>query len=108
MGYENRPIDESEIDAFLQRGFRRWTVENLDRLYINSAQLGLSCCYYDTGNIKNAEFGGKPISNSRAAGLKSAKTFIDVKTGRIFTDRKYPELRAACEEIVEEILFGLE
>ena len=105
---DERPIREDEIEAFLKRGFRRYNPDNIDRLYINSRNLGLDCAFYDTGNIKYAEFNGQQISNGRAKEMRSAKTYVDVKTGRVFGDRKFPELKRACEELVEEILLGFE
>lgn len=69
-----------------RKGFKRWTKGNLDRLYINASQLGLVCTYYNTGNIRHAEFGGLGISNSEARRMKAAKTFIDIKTERVHSD----------------------
>lgn len=75
----------SELEAL---GFSRWTKGSMDRLYINAAQLGLNCEYYKTGNISSAEFKGESISNSRARGMKEAKTYIDIKTGRAYSDNE--------------------
>lgn len=73
----------AELEA---KGFKRWTKGNLDRLYINASQLGLVCSYYNTGNIRDAEFNGDSISNCEARRMKAAKTFIDIKTGRVYSD----------------------
>ena len=80
-------------------GFNRWTKGNLDRMYINASQLGLECTYYRTGNIRSAEFCGEAISNCQARRMKSAKTYIDVKTGRVHSD--VPSLAAAAAELAE-------
>lgn len=79
-------LNEMKINELINKGFNRWTKGNLDRLYINAAQLGLVCGYYNTGNIREAEFNGESISNSEARRMKAAKTFIDIKTGRIYSD----------------------
>jgi hypothetical protein len=86
----------SELDKM---GFKRWTKGNLDRLYINAAQLGLVCSYYKTGNISGAEFKGERISNSCAYRYKAAKTFIDIKTGKVHSD--YEELAEAARELAD-------
>ena len=87
-------LTESKIAELISKGFSRWTKGNLDRLYINATQLGLVCSYYKTGNIRSAEFNGASISNYRGYKLKAAKTFIDIKTGRVHSD--YPELAEAA------------
>ena len=89
-------LDEKKIAELTGKGFSRWTKGNIDRLYINSTQLGLVCSYYDTGNIKSAEFCGHSISNCQARRYKAAKTFIDIKTEKVYSD--YPTLKeAACK-----------
>ena len=92
-------ITEERIEELTQRGFKRWTKGNLDRLYINAGQLGLVCSYYNTGNISHAEFRGERISNSQARRYKNAKTFIDIKTGSVYSD--YSSLKQAACEIAE-------
>lgn len=74
------------ITKLEQNGFNRWTKGNMDRLYINAAQLGLVCSYYNTGNIRSATFRGDGISNCRARKLKAAKTFIDLHTNIVHSD----------------------
>ena len=81
------------------KGFKRWVKGNLDRLYINAAQLGLICTYYNSGNISSAEFNGRSISNSEARRMKSAKTFVDVKTGKVYSDNAL--LREATEHLMK-------
>ncbi len=78
-------------------GFKRWTKGNIDRLYINAGQLGLNCTYYKTGNIHSAEFQGVSVSNCHARRMKGAKTYIDVKTGRVYSDDSW--LRDAAAEL---------
>ena len=67
-------MTEQMIAELEAKGFKRWTKGNLDRLYINAAQLGLVCQYYKTGNIRHAEFNGESISNSQGYRYKSALT----------------------------------
>ena len=96
-------ITEVRINELLEKGFNRWTKGNMDRLYINAAQLGLVCEYYKTGNISNAEFRGRSISNSEARRMKAANTFIDIKTGKVYSDSlMLKEAAAKLAEIEEE------
>lgn len=67
-------------------GFKRWTKNGMDRMYINARELGLTCTYYKTGNISSAMFGDEDISNSEGYRLKAAKTYIDLKQARIVSD----------------------
>jgi hypothetical protein len=52
----------------------------MDRMYIGAHALGLSCDYYNTDNIRDAELNGKSIINSRARRLKEMKTYLDLTT----------------------------
>lgn len=94
-------ITEERIAKLEEKGFKRWQKGNLDRLYINASQLGLECGYYNTGNIKWAEFNGESISNSKAYKYRAAKTYIDVKTERVQSD--YDILKEAAEKLAETI-----
>ena len=91
-------MNEEKINKLINKGFKRWVKGNYDRLYINAYELGLECDYYNTGNIRSASFRGKSLSNSRARKMKYSKTYIDVKTGNIYSDMD--ELKEAVEEIL--------
>lgn len=91
----------NNIIAVLEgKGFKRWQKGNLDRLYINAKELGLECTYYKTGNISSAYFNGEQISNAQGGRYKAAKTYIDVKTGRVRSD--YPTLQEAAEQLLSD------
>ena len=87
-------LTEERINELVKMGFTRWTKGNYDRLYINASTLGLDCTYYKTGNISGATFGDHSISNAEARRMKAAKTYIDVKTGKAYSDN-YTLLKAA-------------
>lgn len=74
------------IEELEKMGFNRWTKNGMDRMYINASTLGLTCEYYNTGNIHYAEFDGKHVSNTEARALKAAKTYIDLVKGQIVSD----------------------
>lgn len=94
-------MTEQKIAELEAKGFNRWTKGNLDRLYINAAQLGLVCSYYNTGNVSSAAFNGESISNCEARRMKAAKTFIDIKTETVYSDKD--RLKQAATAILESI-----
>lgn len=74
------------IEELEAMGFNRWTKGNMDRLYINSDKLGFVCDFYKSGHICSASLDGEKISNNRAFGYYKAKTYIDVKSEKIYSD----------------------
>ena len=74
------------IEELEAMGFKRWTKGGMDRLYINASALGLNCSYYKTGNVSNAWFDGYEISNCEARRMKASKTYIDIKTEKVYSD----------------------
>jgi len=94
-------LNENTIKALENKGFKRWTKGNLDRMYINASQLGLECSYYKTGNISAAYFNGELISNSQGYRYKASKTYIDIKTGRVFSD--YTTLKEVAQELLDSV-----
>ena len=94
-------MTEAKITALEKLGFNRWQKGNFDRLYINAKDLGLACEYYKTGNIHYAEFRGEQISNTRARAMAYAKTYIDVKTEKVFSDHDL--LKEAAKELLESV-----
>ena len=95
-------LTEERIAELTRKGFNRWTKGNLDRLYINASQLGLVCEYYNTGNIKYAEFQGETISNCQARRMKASKTFIDIKTGKVYSDNYTLEMATRALAGIDE------
>lgn len=74
------------IDELTAMGFNRWQKNGMDRMYINASTLGLTCTYYQTGNIRTAEFDGIEISNAEARRMKGSKTYIDLVKRQIVSD----------------------
>lgn len=95
-------LNEQMIKALEAKGFKRWTKGNMDRLYINANMLGLDCTYYKTGNISGADFKGERISNSEARRMKIAKTYIDIKVGKVYSDNY--TLSEAAQELLDEAI----
>lgn len=92
-------MTEQQIKALEDKGFKRWTKGNHDRLYVDAKELGLKCTYYKTGNISNAIFQGERISNCEARRMKAAKTYVDVKTGTLHGT--YSPMTNAARELME-------
>lgn len=95
-------ITEEQIKKLEEKGFKRWTKGPYDRLYINAKPLGLVCGYYHTGNIKWSEFDGYDISNCRARRMLGSKTFVDVKTGKVYSDDDL--LADAARDLVDTVV----
>ncbi len=94
-------LTEEKICELIAKGFKRWTKGSFDRLYINAGVLGLECTYYKTGNIRSATFCGLSISNSEARRMKCAKTYVDIKTGLVYSD--CADLKEAAEKLIQEM-----
>lgn len=92
-------MTEERIEKLEALGFKRWTKNGYDRLYINSTHLGLELDYYKTGNIHHAEFKGDRISNSQGYRYKAAKTFYDLKADKLVSE--YEALREAAQELID-------
>lgn len=59
------------IEALEKLGFKRWTKNGMDRMYISADKLG-----YDK---ETRTFKGERISGGLAGQLSAAKTYIDLK-----------------------------
>ena len=94
-------MNETMISKLEEKGFKRWTKGNMDRLYINAGSLGLVCQYYKTGNISDAFFNGERVSNSEGYRMKNAKTFIDIATGKVYSTND--TLKASAENLLASV-----
>jgi hypothetical protein len=79
-------ITETKIEELQKLGFKRWTKNGKDRLYINATSLGLTYTTYNTGNVSSASFAGEHISNSAARRMLGSKTYIDLVQGVVVSD----------------------
>jgi hypothetical protein len=77
-----------ELSTLISIGGREWKKDALHRVYFNNLDelFGLTCSYYNTGNISGARLDGETISNSRAGeiarALGASKVWYDVPTGK--------------------------
>ena len=90
-------LHEDKIAELTSKGFTRWSKDDMDRLYISAAALGLKYELNKSGAICSASFRGQHISNRSAARYRRARTYVDVKTGRIFS--VVPALADAAREL---------
>lgn len=93
-------MTEDMIKKLEEVGFKRWTKGNFDRLYINATTLGLELTYYKTGNISSAKWNDHFVSNCEGRRMVAAKTYVDVKTGKIWGT--HDALLTAAQNLVAE------
>ena len=82
-------------------GFKRWTKNGMDRMYINASRLGLETRTYKSGCISYAAWKGEEISHRRGGALSSAKTYYDLKDGKLHGTEQM--LLEAAEELLSSI-----
>ena len=110
---ERKPPNDAMIQKLEEAGFKRWTKDTYDRLYINATSLGLEYETYKSGSIRSATFNGEEISNSRAGRMLAMKMYIDVATGELHTTNGKgvqvdADLAAAAEALYNSIIQGEE
>ena len=97
---------EKLITALEEKGFKRWTKGDKDRMYIDAEKLGLKVQKYGSGAVKHAEWDGEKISNREGASMLHAKTYLDLTDMSVHSDDS--DLLAAAEVIIEETRASLE
>ena len=89
-------LNEKQIEKLEAKGFKRWTKNGMDRLYINPTSYGVEYEYYNTGNIRTCWINGETTSNANGRRLKAAKVYIDIETGEL-------HIKSDClEDIIRE------
>lgn len=82
-------ITDKGITELQNLGFKRWTKNGKDRLYVSNKAVknigNMEVSYYNTGNISNVKVDGVTISNSKGNQIFNAfdGTYIDLVTGQI-------------------------
>ena len=97
---------EKLIAALEEKGFKRWTKDEKDRMYIDADKLGLKVQKYGSGAVKHAEWQGEKVSNREGDALLHAKTYLDLQTMEVESGKGV--LRDAAEAIIEEVRSSLE
>lgn len=99
-------LNEKQIAALEEKGFRRWTKGSMDRLYINAETLGLEIERFKTGNVCSAYYRGEKVSNKRGSEMAAAKTYIDIETGELHATNWTIEQDA--QQLYDETMEALE
>lgn len=94
-------MTDKMIAKLESKGARRWSKGSADRLYFRATMLGLELAYYKTGNIRDASFRGRGLSNSEGGRYKAASTYVDLKTGEVVSD--YDCLADAARELIAAV-----
>lgn len=97
---------EKLITALEEKGFKRWTKGDKDRMYIDAEKLGLKVLKYGSGAVKHAEWDGEKISTRKGTAMLHAKTYLDLTDMSVHSDDS--DLLAAAEAIIEETRASLE
>lgn len=97
---------EKLITALEEKGFKRWTKGDKDRMYVDAETLGLKAQKYGSGAVKHAEWLGEKISNREGTAMLHAKTYLDLTDMSVHSDDS--DLFAAAEAIIEETRASLE
>lgn len=97
---------EKLITALEEKGFKRWTKGDKDRMYIDAEKLGLKVLKYGSGAVKHAEWREEKISTREGTAMLHAKTYLDLTDMSVHSDDS--DLLAAAEAIIEEIRASLE
>ena len=98
-------LNEQQIAAMENLGFKRWAKHGRDRLYINYWELGVEYSYYNSGNICGCKVGDEYVSNSEGGRIKGSKFYIDLKKRAICIDGPCrSETREYVQERIEEFL----
>jgi len=99
-------LNDTQIKALEEKGFKRWTKGTMDRLYINAETLGLEVDRYKTGNVSSAYYRGERISNTRGSAMLYTKTYIDITTGKLVSGNY--TLEQDAQQLYDETLEALE
>lgn len=87
-------LNDKIIKALEERGFKRWTKNGMDRLYINAETLGLDRETY--------KYRGERVSNTLAREMLAAKTYIDIETEKVFSGSW--TLKTDAQAILDEVI----
>lgn len=92
---------EEKIKALEDKGFKRWTKGNMDRMYANPQVLGVRFSYYNTGSIKECWLHDDKLSNCEGGRIKASKNYIDLADFTAHSTHKY--MQEELERVLAEI-----
>ncbi|MCY9806586.1 hypothetical protein OXT66_03350 [Lentilactobacillus senioris] len=94
-------LNEATIANIKEVG-HEWHFKNMNRMYLNLEDI-IDVEFYNSGNVNHAYLNnGEKISNSKANGLRFAKTYLDLDTGELVSDSAILFDEALAKFTVEE------
>ena len=94
-------ITQEKIDKLINAGFKRWTVDNYDRLYLDSSYLGLDTWRTKSTGFLNARL--HDYSGCKSREYIPCKNYVDLKTGKIVSQNNEYRSSTLEDELVEFI-----
>ena len=76
-------MNAKQIKKFEDAGFKRWTKNNMDRLYIDTTKLGLECDFKRDHEPCLGDWQGKRVSNADCRRIYFSKVYVDVRDGSL-------------------------
>lgn len=83
-------LSDYHLRKLNEYGFRRWTRDDMDRMYISAADLGFDYLESSSGEIELARFQGRDVGHRVARRMHEAKTFLDLNTMTVHSP--FPDL----------------
>lgn len=83
-------LSDFHLRKLNEYGFRRWTKDDMDRMYIDATDLGLTISFEKNGEIRWATFQGRDVGQRIARRMNDAKTFLDLHTMTVYSP--FPDL----------------
>ena len=82
---KQKGLSEEKIQALEKKGFKRWTNDDKDRLYIDGYKLEGVTTNWKKNGKKTISVDGEELSYTKSAifGSYGSKNYVDVKTGEI-------------------------
>lgn len=84
-------LNEQTIEKLESKGFKRWTKNGMDRLYINCESYGVEITRNSKGGIDHVTFNGEGTSNANGYRLINTKCWLDVNTGELHIKSEYKD-----------------
>ena len=76
-------INAETIAKLEAAGFKRWTKNGMDRLYVNATTLGLEVIRYRNGNAKEGTWMGSEMYKQELQEIDASKIYIDLADGTL-------------------------
>lgn len=92
-------------------GFKRWTKNGMDRLYIDADRLGLEVTRYANGNAKEGTWQGSEMCKQELQEIDASKVYVDLADGTLHVQTEFvpayrcdPSVEAVAEAYVASVI----